>query len=113
LSHNAGSDEEGENKLVAFEQTTGDVGVDLPSDDIDQRNEARFQIWLLLSGVDGLVEQHFDVLERVLVHVVDASHVCNNEIEHGTTNSYIGVSGTGLINFFFDDRGLRNTNVNF
>jgi len=63
LSHNAGSDEEGENKLIAFEQTTGDVGVDLPSNDVNQSYEARFQIRLLLSGVNGLIEQHFDVLE--------------------------------------------------
>ena len=85
ISVDRSRDQVGEDQLVSFEETSRDVRVDLLRNSGDQVSQTNLQVIVLGSGVDGLIEEHLDELERVLVHVVDVGHICDDEIQDATT----------------------------
>lgn len=67
----------------------------------------------LIRGVNSLVEENLDELEGILIHVINATHIGNHEVNQGTTDGHSLVTQSGFVDTNLNDFGLSNTAVNF
>ena len=88
---------------MLFEEADANLFVELLCDRTHQALEQLFLHGLilhrlhLLDAGNGLVEQLLHVLERVLVHLVDATHVSDREVEDGASFGDASVEVSRLV----------------
>jgi len=82
---------------VAFEKTTSNPCEDSHTDDLYKSLNAVIVILKLLTFVNSIEEVDREGLERVLVHVVDYTHLDDQEIEHSAFSSDSSVHFTTFI----------------
>jgi len=72
------------NRLMCFEETTGDPLVDCHTNHGTECVDTRLLVLTELGLVDGLEEEGGEGLKRVLVHMINDGQRDEHEVEHGT-----------------------------
>ena len=113
MTVNTCANQERVNQLVTLKETSGYIDEDDFRNHSNQCFKTCWKVFRFLCGVDGFVEQYFDILERVLVHIIDASHVSNHEVNDATSDGDALIAQTSLVDFFFNNCRLSDSQIDF
>jgi len=83
-----------------LEETSGNPLVDGHSDDISQRSNSNFIIFIQFCLLDSFEEESSEGFKGVLVHLIDDAKLNKQEIEHGSFSRNSSVNFSKNVNLF-------------
>lgn len=102
-----------ERDFVLLEQTSVDVFVDVLGQELDDDLHSLCWRLHLIGVINGLVEQHQELLERAVVHPIHQRHLNHGEVQCRTPNSHRPILLSLIVNLLRLGLGISQLHSHF
>lgn len=89
-----------------FEQSNADLLVQLPGNGLFEKVINRFGIAVDWNFINCFVEELFDVLKTVLVHLIDHAHVYDHEVKDTASDCHFSVHISCMVNLLLNQLSI-------